>query len=64
MHINYLCVTVWTKYGTNLKKSSDKHEANSVYVIRPQSLHELYSITARMEKKKYMDETEITAKME
>jgi len=34
------------KYGTNLKKSLDKHEANSVYIIKPQSLDQLYSITA------------------
>jgi hypothetical protein len=48
MHINdYFC----PKYGTNLKQSLDKHEANTVYIIRPQSLDQLYSVTAGMEKK-------------
>lgn len=45
MHINDY---FWPKYGTNLKKSLDKHEANSVYIIKPQSLDQLYSITAGM----------------
>jgi len=47
MHINYY---FWPKYAPNLKKSLDKHEANTVYIIRPQSLDQLYSVKAGMEK--------------
>jgi hypothetical protein len=72
MHINDY---FWPKYGTNLKKSLDKHEANSVYIIKPQSLDQLYLITAEMGEGERMKlksqqqcneqhETEITARNE
>ena len=50
MHINdYFC----PKCGTNLKQSLDKHEANTVYINRPQSLDQLYSVTVGMEKNEW-----------
>jgi hypothetical protein len=51
MHINDY---FWPKYGTYLKKSLDKHKANSVYIIKPQSLDQLYSIRAGKGKKRRM----------
>ena len=38
MHINDY---FWPKYGANLKKRLDKHEANSIYIIRYQSISTL-----------------------
>lgn len=45
MHINDY---FWPKCGTNLKISLHKHEGNSVHIIIPQNLDQLYSITAGM----------------
>jgi hypothetical protein len=58
MHINDY---FWTKCGTNLNIVLDKHEGNSVHIIRPQSLDQLYSITAGMGGG--MNETDITTRM-
>jgi len=58
MHINDY---FWPNNGTNLKKSLDKHDANSVYIIRPQSL--INSTQSEPEWKK-VDETEIIARLQ